>query len=619
MALLRYDPYNHAEDDLVRLPRSHFPTSTRSPAATSPGPSAFPPSSSLSTFDTSFPRPAPRQSTGIPLSLSELRQTFQIFASSRPRTRTGLHRLLIVVELISKQHQSSEGDDTGHSGFVDSGMSGTASQEGTLKGGGKGLNDREWSQLLSFVGTSMRKVRPDPEVRSVLDLFTQRQELLQQRAREQDSKVQGRRRGGKPTPAERATRQDETKLYNTLLHVAQKGRMSELFDQVVERMEERSVEGDAASFVAKLSREDDRNGSIGLVWNWLGKGIRHTMLEGGQSGKRSRKESRKVLWNRFVWSLAKRGMFSDVERVLSVMNTGETIELESLKPADPTSFSDFDERSTFSPYGSIRSSTVAHAPPPVVPSHSLQVRLPKPDARLYSSLIQAYCHHGQLKMALLTMYDMIHHASIDPTPQHFHHLFRAYVRFGQPERGGGGAGRSFDWVSLRGINLEKTRNRVKGRDTSSSSPLSVIASGSGKGLSSKSDTAETTEFTLSTLHTIFQSFLSISPPRQSQQSTLPFEGQRTAPSPQTVFFLLEAFDKLLGGSMSTAVGEPELLLDVYETVEAKFTNRDHGKARRTGAGGAAWTGWRMDRRVQRLVQGYRNSVAEKESRLQELA
>ncbi|GAA5916554.1 uncharacterized protein JCM6883_002631 [Sporobolomyces salmoneus] len=594
-------------EQVPNLPRSHFPTSTRAPHLPSHSSSSV---QAPSIFDPSFPSPSPQSTTTtrpnekIDLSLEELRQTFRIFASARPRTRTGLHRLLILVELISKHPKSGGGTTPGLSPTEEGDDS-----DGRLKGGGRGLRDREWRELLRFVGKSLRKVRPDPEVKSVLNLFTQREEQLQAQAQQRGRDSRGRGGGGG---------RDETRLYNTLLHIAQKSKMFELFDQILERMEQRGITEDGASFMARMQREEGRDGSIETVWNWFERGLRWTMLpttseeKGGKGtgvGKRRRKETRKVMWNLVVWILAKRGRFEDVERIVKSMKEGKTIDLDSLKPTESTSASHYS-------FQSLPSSTPTPNPTRSLPP--LQVRPPSPDHRLYTSLVQSYSHQGELKSALLTLFEMVHLYSIQPNPIHFHHLFRSFVRFGSTSTTmtttGEGRVEGLDWVSLRGIKAERDRQTSGGRNT----PLSVLSASTHsttKRHSKRSATIEdssSTEFTLPTLLTIYESFLSLSPPSPSSSTfaRLPFEGHRTAPSPQTIYFLLEAFTKLLGRRDS------EVLLQVYERVERKFTNREKERDGQTGV--REWNGWRMDKRVKGMVRGWKEEVEEKRRRLEEL-
>ncbi|GAA6014683.1 hypothetical protein JCM11491_000192 [Sporobolomyces phaffii] len=573
-------------EEVPVLPRSHFPSSTRRPSALVKAPQP-------DTFDPSFPLEPPAASRaidrdggdrgGIELSLAELHQTFAVFARHRPRTRTGLHRLLVVVELIARH--SKQPSRPGH--VVDEG----ADADGRLKRGGLGLTDREWRQLILFVGTNLRSTRPDPDTKHVLSLFTQREEL---RAR---SPAGGGRKKRKRAPALLPT--EETRTYNALLHVAQRSRMWELFDQVLDRMRDRGVREDVASHAARLVREDPRavlsNGGGG----------------GGGQGKRARKQGRRVLTNAVVWILAKRGHLDEADKIYRAMREGKTVDLNLLEPATvPT--------------------TTEHATPPS-DRPPLQVRLPSPDDRLYSSLVQAYTHHGQLRSALVTMYEMIHAGSFPASPVHFHHLFRSFVRFGEVSATMDGAGpdgpRTLDWVSLSGLKADTTR-AVSSPTTSPLSILSVSSpsrSSAGRRRSRANEAEEaTTEFTLSALSTIFESFLSLSPPSSARSTTSPvdrprprlgFEGQRTAPSAQTVFFVLKSFERLL--SPAIPAGQEETLLHVWNEMEHKFTNAATHKGK-WNRGETGWTGWKMDKRVTKMVQGYKNAVLEREARLNEL-
>ena len=498
----------------------------------------------------------------------ELRKCFEVFAKERPRTRNGLNRLLIVIELIARR------STRGEVAKEEETREGEGDRVERLRGGGRGLRDREWRDLVLFVGASMRRTRPDPDTKSVLSLFGQREEG---RKRREEERVKNGKKDKEKVVV--VVGREETKMYNALLHVAEKARMWELFDQIQGRMVEKGIAVDGATFVSRIKREMSRGSSLEVVWRHFEEGLRWSMRENEEGvGKRARRESRKVLWNAWVWVLAKKGMVDECEEIYHAMKEGKTVNLERFKPPPSTTNYSYSPNSPFS------SSPPSPFDMPSTPP--LQVRLPSPDIRLYSSLIQSYSHHGHLKLALLKMFEMIHDSSLPATPQHFHSLFKSFVQYASPSS-------SFssdllvDHASLTGINQHKLR---------SSSPLSTLLSLSSQRTKPTSSTSSS-EHTLSTLLTLYNSFLSLSP---APSSSLPFSGARSAPSPKTIYFLLKAFERLLGK------GKEEVLLEVYERVESKF-----------GEGGK-WRGWRMDKRIKGIVRGYREEVEEVERRRREV-
>ncbi|GAA5940815.1 uncharacterized protein JCM15063_000888 [Sporobolomyces koalae] len=567
-------------EQVPHLPPSHFPTSTRS----APTPSSS--SSMLDTFDPSFSIGSAQK---INLSTEELRRTFSILASQTPRTRTGLQRLLVVVELLARQ--------SGSNSTVADISSSLAEPAGgsveTLPGGGAALSNTEWRQLILFVGTNLRATRPDPETKSVLSLFAQQQEL---KARD---KVKGK--------ASATVTREDTKLYNALLHIAQRSRMWELFDQILERMESESIPPDAATYVAKMQREDQRGSSIEVIWNLFQQGFNWTVVDNDRHvGKRARKESRKVLCNAYVWMLARRARFEESSKFLEVMRSQETVQLDHLAP-EPTTMQSFDPAK---PYGFSESAPTRHS----VPNRSLQVRLPAPDERLYTSLIQAYAFQGHLKESLGLMVSMIQQGPYPALPLHFHELFKAFAKHGRTTSSEGDA--KLDWLRLKGT---ISNNSPQSRQVHGRNPLAVLA-GTSKGvLAHRQNTrdAQDDEFSPQALETIFESFLSLEPPAASAaiSTVRPFEGQRTAPSPKTIYFVLRAFETAWGPTRLRH--EPELILrEVWKRLEGKF-----GPKREQGQGLSRkhrWTGWKMDKRVTRLVERYRAAAADKERLIREL-
>lgn len=552
-------------DQLPFLPRSHFPTSTRSPpsSTTIEGTGPFDPS--FSTTRTIGGR------NKIELSEKELKQCFRVFANQRPRTRNGLNRLLIIIELLARRSPSTSQPD--HEG---EGEREEEEGEGVerLKGGGVGLGDREWRELILFVGSSRRRTRPDPDTKSVLSLFGQREEGIN-RKQEEGKKGKGKGKEGRAIMG-----REETRMYNALLHVAEKSKMWELFDQVQGRMWEKGIRIDGATFVSRIKRESSRGSDLQVIWRIFEEGLRWSMMENEEVGKRARRDSRRVLVNVWVWVLAKRGMVDECEKIYRAMKEGKTVDLDQFKPST-SNYSNY----SYSPNSPFITST----PPTSSNSPSLQVRLPSPDFRLYSALIQSYSHHGQLKLALLKLFEMVHSSSLPATPQHFHSLFKSYVQYAPPSSSDS---LLVDYASLTGINQHKPRSLDY-------SPLSTLLSRSSQS-PLKPSSSSSSEYTLSTLLTLYNSFLTLSPPTKHSPS-LPFSGTRSSPSPKTIYFLLKAFERVLGK------GNEEVCFEVFERVERKFAGGRKG-----------WMGWRMDKRVEGLVRGYKEGVEENRRRREEV-
>ncbi|GAA5965884.1 hypothetical protein JCM3765_006476 [Sporobolomyces pararoseus] len=560
----RYQPQSQLP--IFGLPRSHFPTSTRS--------------SSNTTNTTN------EASGSIELSLKELHELFTIFSKSRPRTRTGLHRLLILTELISRHQPTSslsslsepgvEVEEEEEQGLITPPTT-TTSSTSELKGKGKGLYPKEWQQLLSFVGKSIRSIEPDPEIKSVLSIYSQYQSTTRL-----------------SSPSRK--KEETTRIYNTLLDLAQRSKMNELFDEILEKMliiENNNIEPDGATFVIRMKREYDRGGDLlrifkqGLQW------IDNQQVVAGKRSKRLLEENRKVLWNVLVTSLARRGKFELVEKIYTAMKNQQELEQE-------------DEE------------FVGVGKPPL------------PDFKLYSSLIQSYSHYGHFKKSLLIFYEMIDLGSFNPTPQHFHHFFRAFFRFGKSPSHSHSHSHDdeLDWVSLRGIKYDLHHHHH--RDKSSSSPLSTVLSQSSSSSSSSLSSSrprtrnqhhetvvEENDYNLKTFKTIFESFLSIQPPLPPPgrgvggvTEVSSFEGERSSPKPQTIFFLLKSLQKL-------GLNDPKNLLEIYQRVENKFTNKS-SLLQQGGKSERKWKGWKMDKRVLKIVKDLKDTVEENEKRLKEL-
>ncbi|GAA5887182.1 hypothetical protein JCM5296_004549 [Sporobolomyces johnsonii] len=557
-------------EELPDLPRSHFPSSTRSPRVDVDGPSSLP--TSTGTFDPSFPARSsatddpeddPTGRRKIDLSLPELKRAFTIFSSSRPRTRTGLHRLLILAELLARR---SRNPDAQMAPGLDAAGEGAGTE---LRGGGIGLKDKDWTQLILFVGANMRTTRPDPDAKSALALFSQREEQVRQLGR--------RTRGSGEGQAGEGGSGATTRLYNALLHVAGRARMWELFEQVLQRMEETGVEPDAATFVERMTKEVQRGAPVDAVWSVFAEGLARMLARSGSGAARDSEG----LWAALLWVLAKKGRMDEAMRIYGAMRTGKEANLDDFRPASAAH--------SPSPFN------LASSPSPAPISTNLTVRLPPPDERTYSALIQSFSHRGDLRAALLILTDMLSPASraspstVVPQPQHFHHLFRAFVLHGEAPYRPKQRGLDLDYTVLSGA-----RARAKTTKAREESALAALGMRPGK------EPASTSEFTLSALSALFTSFLDLAPPPPALIPTLPFYGARTAPSEKTLFFALKAFEKLTGG-------DSEVVVEVWERLASKFAQEGEG-----------WTGWRPGNRVEKLVGGHRERVEERRRKREEL-
>ncbi|BGP16329.1 hypothetical protein JCM10213v2_004331 [Rhodosporidiobolus nylandii] len=531
-------------EEVPQLPYSFFPSSTRAPEMPAgydePDPSAEPDSTGR---------------TPIPLSIPELQRAFTVFATARPRTRNSLNRLLVVAELLARKKGaalSSPLDD-------DRGADGEEAAVQKLRGGGAGLGAKQWSQLMLFAGRGLRSTTQS-DVQGALGLFSQ---YLQQH--ESQQRRRGRRARGRPDVlwAEAASNEKQRKLFNTLLHLARRARMWELFEQIRGRMRDTGIEPDAATRVEEMMKEEASGASVETLWRVFQEGLEEERSEDGRPAR--------AMWSAFVWVLGKRGLLEDAMRVYQAMRAGKEVPLASLQPAMDDALS---------------SSTATSV-----------VRPPPPGDRIFTSLIQACAYQGDLPSALRIVRDVAASRSSPSAPatplsiRHFLPLFRAFAVFGaSPSPSGIGINRTL--LSGRGISAHAASR--------STSPLAVLSSGSSPSLPSRT-TSDENPFTLSALYSLFESYLALPPPSPSSLPSLPFSGARTAPSAKDVYWILFAFDKLSGG-------ESDAVLEVWDLLEARFG----------GSGADGWRGWWQDKRLKRLVLMHRNRVEQLRQRWEEL-
>jgi len=362
--------------------------------------------------------------------------------------------------------------------------------------------------------------------------------------------------------------------------------MYELYDVVCTRRREAGfteehLVGDAAYTAEELKREAQRGARLERLWEiWEG-GIRRA----GERDKRKElapreKERNGRLWALWVWVLAKQGKTDEAMKVYKAMRNGREVDLASFRPAD-------EQANLISPSSAVTPSAPYLLTPP-----------PLTDA-LYTALLQPLAFYGQLPQALRILRDLIlttaslpasrprkYATKVHAMPHHFLPLFRAFATFGA--RGGGSGG----GVATGGLTRTLLRS-YGGRHSTlgashavarSASPLASLT----RSTLANNDLPTDNPFTYAALSALFDSFLHLRAPPSSLHPSLPFAGQRTAPHPQLLFWILFAFQKLSGG-------DPEVSVEVWRRLEEKFGGEE--------ARGRGWTGWRPGGRVKKMVDG----------------
>ncbi|GAA5937529.1 hypothetical protein JCM3775_001258 [Rhodotorula graminis] len=567
-------------DDLPSLPHSHFPSSARAPPSPShphddrPTDSGFftasrvaaPPSATAEPVDAAGRRK-------VVLTLPELRRAFAVFASARPRTRTGLHRLLVVAELIAQQApggaatSSSSAAAAGGPGVVDGDEPDVGLEQ--LRGGGAGLRDKDWRALLLFVGASMRAPRHAHEVKDALDLFSYWLKLHGPGSAS-SSATRGRRptRRGERDVGDEAQQQ---RMYNAVLFVAGRAKMWELFEQVLRRMGDAGLEPDLATVVEMMRKEDRRGAPAAAAWRTFEDAL----------ASRAAGEGVDALWAAMAWVLARRGLLEDAMRLYEAMQAGVPVALDSLRP-----------RQELDPLD-------AAASPPSSTRPGLVVQPPELNDRVCTALLKAFAYRGDLAGALRIVRDLgvNPHGGVSPSVHHFAPLYHAFAHHGVAPFSSAGGGASFDVnpTTLRGEHL---RAHALRRDAS---PLAALSrSRAPRSAVDASGGAGANPFTLDALDTVLATFLALPAPSSTTHPTLPFLGSRTAPSSKDLWWVLFAFDKLSGG-------DSELVVAVHDALERKFRDERAG-----------WTGFREDKRTARLVTAHRDKVDERRRRWEEL-
>ncbi|GAA5975898.1 hypothetical protein JCM11641_002832 [Rhodosporidiobolus odoratus] len=585
-------------EEVPDLPHSYFPSSTRSPAllsyedgdfSVSPSSSssssaeddgfftAARPSSSASSSSSSslFPIPssasAPPDSTGrtpLPLSTSQLYRAFTLFSTSRPRTKNGLNRLLVIAELLARkrgaafpsvlQTYSGAGEGAAEDG-------GDEMVQQQLRGGGAGLRDKDWARLMLFAGANLRSTQQG-DVRGALALYEQY--LAQQRTRIDRRRRRRKRLDGRQSQDELGTsarvRDQQRVLLNVLLRLCRRAKMWDMFEQVRGRMRELGIKPDVATAMEEVLKDEQRGAGVEALW----RGFEVALLE--VEGDVERKQT---VWQAMVWVFAKRGMMAEADRFYESMKMQREVLLDELRPEMEGAV--------------LYSSGISVQPPPL-------------SDRTYTALIQSFAFRGDFHSAIRILRDVFTSSSpassssglsVAPAPHHFLPLFRAFATFGSTRAS---QSSSLNSTLLGGAHV---RSHAVSR---SLSPFAALTQQDSRYLRSSSQDNDD-PFSLSALYSVFGSFLALTPPPPSTLSTRSFSGARTAPSPKDMWWILLAFEKLTDG-------ESDAVLEVWDKLEEKFTGKEK----------EGWMGWREDKRIKRVVVKHRARVEELRLRWEEL-
>ncbi|BGP08167.1 Translation factor guf1 mitochondrial [Rhodotorula toruloides] len=518
----------------------------------------------------------------IVLSLAELRRAFSIFASARPRSVTGLHRLLVVAELIAQQSMTST---SAHP----ISMAGLSDDLHRLTGGGAGLRGKDWTSLVLFVGASMRTPKAEQDVGGAMALFSQWLETRQP-ASPSDSSSSPARLTHRDRKSGLRDRTAEQRLYNALLFVVGRAKMWDLFDQVLQRMKDEGFGGDCATIVELIKREDKRAGPLLNAWRYFEQAVATPMYEEG------REHEVEAVWAAMVWVYAKQGRFEEAMRMYEAMRARATVALDDLRPSSPAAY----DRDWLK-QGFASSATDTAKVPLSSASTGIIVHAPPVNDRVYTSLLQAFAFRGELRSALRILRHISESTdpAIQPAIHHFSPIFQAFAN-----HGGGLYGNPAASVNETLIKGTRVSQYALKRDASPLAALTQQAAAKAvRGQRGAAASPPEDPFTLDNLATIFQSFLSISAPPSTAHPSLPYLGARTAPTARQIFWILFAFDKL-------SQGDSELVLEVWDELVRKFAEEE---GRRKG-----WTGWYMDNRVARLVRTHEQRAAERLERLKAL-
>jgi pentatricopeptide repeat protein len=206
-----------------------------------------------------------------------------------------------------------------------------------------------------------------------------------------------------------------------------------------------------------------------------------------------------------------------------------------------------------------------NCPPIDIPGLKLGEPLPvlegsKATAQTFSATLHALAHQGQFDAAMTIFRVMIEHGFQPHVPE-YQSLFKGFARHGVvPSTSAGRLASSFPlWERF---------------DSSIQPPNGTAGQSIGQIWHQSTSTLgpSDSQWTISNLREIFNSFIHLSPSPQYSQ----------APNPDKIWIVLLAFARTTNGDEGT-------LVEVWERLEGKFAGEENG-----------WWGWTMDGRLKRL-------------------
>lgn len=528
--------------------------------------------------------------TPIHLSLPELRKTFTVLSNARPPTRSGLAKLILVVELLAMRSAVELPVDVAGSTTDLS----RGNKLEALRGGGVGLRPRDWTGLILFAGSCYRSPRPTHEIASITTLFAQW------------TKHQRSPTGRAFAP--------KLRVYNNLMRMAGAARSWTLYEAVEERMRQEEMGGQLSTMRIIMGVQETKGASIDVLWSLFAQGVdtwMHTVdtfpsLSVVEKGERIK--DWQGLWNQMVWIYAKRGLLTEATKLYDAMRIGEGIDIRELAP--------------------IQEEIVGMVGAVIQPQETTEYHKivpPAPAVEIYTALIQAFSLSGDLHSALSIMRAMstpasprstslpVFSAAPHPTPffssstphlttetkrfepdiHIYTCLFRGFATHGLPPSNSRYDSLNTSLLSGQRVGTNATSAQpydLLRRFTDSRTPVATSAAaedGNGGPI-----------WTRDVLDKVLNAFLALTPPRRTARSV--HAGARSAPSSKTLWWIIMAFDKLSGG-------DTQVVLEVWARLEAKFdqTSEDASRRKRSEKGNG-WTGWLVDRRMTRTIEKLRN-------------
>jgi len=184
----------------------------------------------------------------------------------------------------------------------------------------------------------------------------------------------------------------------------------------------------------------------------------------------------------------------------------------------------------------------------------------KPTAQTFSATMHALAYQGQFEAAMTVFRIMIEHG-YQPHIAEYQSLFKGFARHGViPPTPAGRLASSFPL-------FERYSDSPPSQAGSTGQSVSEIWH-----QSTSPSSTNTSQWTISNLREIFNSFIHLSPSTQYSQ----------APTPDKIWITLLAFAR-------TTNGDDGALIEVWESLEGKFAGEENG-----------WWGWNTDGRLRRL-------------------